>query len=176
MSINLKEIAIDLVNIPLIEKWCAERKQAALDMALKGEKIPGWKLVIGRKPPKKWAIGANDYLESVPTLTEEMIYTKKMITPAQLLKLKESKEIKDELNKYMVAGEGAPTLAVESDKRDEYTPNVATKDEFDLMQKGRHVKLTKKQKEKLIGKKIVVDRIFEKKDEVDWIVTKWSNR
>jgi len=33
------------------------------------------------------------------------------------------------------------------------------------------MKLTKKQKERLIGKKIIVDRILVKKDEVDWIVT-----
>lgn len=133
MSINLKELAIDLANIPLIEKWCADRKDAALAAALKGEKIPGWKLVRGRKPPKKWTDKAGEYLESVPILTDDIIYIKKMITPAQLLKLKESKEIKDELKEYMITGEGAPTLAVESDKRDEYVPNTATKDEFDLM-------------------------------------------
>lgn len=33
------------------------------------------------------------------------------------------------------------------------------------------MKLTKKQKEKLIGKKIVVDRLFRKKDEINWSVT-----
>jgi hypothetical protein len=128
-------LAIDLKNIPLIEQWCKARKEYALAEMLKGEKVPGWKLVRGKRPPKKW-INEDEtgtYLLASTDISEDILYTKKILSPTQLLKTKEGKAVEDKIKSLYSVSEGAPTIVPDTDKREEYNPVADTNEFNDLI-------------------------------------------
>jgi hypothetical protein len=132
--VDLHIVASDLKLLPFIEQWCKARKKFAMDILLSGEKIPNWKLVAGKRPPRKWADSEEmDKVLSGMKLKLDERYTKKLISPTQALaheKIKGSPKKVNRLNTFIVQGDAAPTIVPADDKRAEWKP-IASVDEFD---------------------------------------------
>lgn len=136
-------IAALLPNLDLISDWIKAVRVVAESKMFAGEKIPGWKLVEGKRGDRKWTSeeAAEKVFKSMRLKIEEM-YTMKLITPTQAEKLLKSTPRRwTRLEELISRSAGKPTIAPQSDKRPEYTP-PAIADEFeDLTAKPEAVKL-----------------------------------
>lgn len=105
-----------LKNKSLIESWLKAVEQSAYEKLMDGEDVPGYKLVEGRSF-RKWASeqDAEKTLSSV--VSEDDLYTKKLLSVSQAEKLIGKAKFKDELSTLVIKPEGKPTLAPVSDKR-----------------------------------------------------------
>lgn len=102
----------------MAEDWIKDIRSYALTQALKGQRWSGFKLVAGRRPPRKWS----DPDEVVDQLSragygDDNIYEKKLLSVSDAEKLLGKQAFRAILGKYAVQGDGAPTLVPESDKR-----------------------------------------------------------
>jgi len=107
----------------LFKKWLKAVDAEALRRARAGDKLPGLKLVEGRKN-RKWQ-REEEALNLLKSFISEEAYTTKIITPAQAeKKLKERKIDKNVLNEFIYKPQGEPVLANENDKRKELKLNA----------------------------------------------------
>jgi hypothetical protein len=106
-------------NVRLVEDWCAAVKAEVERRLLAGQSVEGFKLVEGRRGPRKWADEeqAEKLFKSFRLRADEM-YDMKLISPTTAEKL-----LKDQPKRWTKAGElitqsdGKPSVAPESDKR-----------------------------------------------------------
>ena len=96
-------------------------QEEALSMALKGEQIPGWKVVEGRSNRK-----IKDAEELASALLEDYsesdIYKPtELKSLTDLEKLVGKKTMAEQYGEYIYKPEGKPTLVPETDKRPEYS-------------------------------------------------------
>lgn len=121
------DLAIKLAAVDLIESWCAAVRAEAYRRANAGTKVPGFKLVAGKKGARAWANEeeAETLLKSMRIKHDEM-YQYKVISPTQAEKLAKAEIIGKrqwpKLQALITQGEGKPALVPESDKR----PALAT--------------------------------------------------
>lgn len=116
----------DLIE-SVTSKWRAEGKRR-LEA---GMLIPGWKLVTGKKGNRKFS--SDDKAEKImkaARLKQDEMYTKKLLTfPAAETAFKKSKpKVWAKLAALMTQADGAPAMALESDKRPALV--VAKEDQF----------------------------------------------
>lgn len=119
--------------IDMIKSWIKAvetRVQAQLQL---GNSVPGFKLVIGRQGNRAW-VSEEDAEKTLKTfrLKQDEIYSRKLITPTQALKVLKGSEIRiKKLESLITRPEGKPTIVPESDKR----PAISPADDFtDLTQ------------------------------------------
>jgi len=110
-----------LKAIPLLEIWCRGVLAAAEAFMFKGGKVPGFKVVAGKKGRRSWASNsaeAEAVMKSMRLKMEEM-YSMKLISPTQAEKLlkKESPRRWKKLEELVVQSEGKDAVVEESDKR-----------------------------------------------------------
>jgi hypothetical protein len=119
------KIAKILPQLDLMELWIKAFRESALTYA-QTKPIPGYKIVRGNGR-RKWA----DEEEVMKLLDgKEEAFTKKLIGPAQALKLfKDDSTIVKMLGEHIVKSEGGLMLVSESDNRVEYAP--VKPDDFD---------------------------------------------
>lgn len=105
---------------PIIELWMNRLRGFATEQLMKGEQIPGWKLVEGRSS-RAWSAEAESNiasdLKSAGFTEDEYLTTPELMSPAALEKSIGRKQVSDLLGKYIIRKPGKPTLAPESDKR-----------------------------------------------------------
>jgi hypothetical protein len=101
------------------EAWIKDIRDYARSQALKGQTWPGFKLVAGRRPPRKWSdVEAVIDQMSRAGFTDEQIYRpREVINPGEAEKLLGKPTFRAILGQFSVQGDGAPTLVPESDKR-----------------------------------------------------------
>lgn len=109
--ITEQEIAAVLDQQAAMESWLKDVRAYALELALEGHKIPGYKVVEARK---------NRVVSASVAELGEAVYTRKLKGLGEL----EKTFGKDVIAPYTSKPEGGPTLAPESDKR----PDWAAKD------------------------------------------------
>ena len=143
---DVGDVVIDAVTVDAPEDLAAKYKALntiklwinAVDTRVKsllhqGQKVPGYKLVIGRQGNRAWrdVKEAESALKTFK-LKEDERYTKKLISPTQALKLlKDSPKRIAKLEGLITRPEGAPTVVPESDKK----PAINIADDFnDLTQ------------------------------------------
>lgn len=75
-------LAASMEKVGLIEDWCKAVRAETERRLLAGDSVPGYKLVQGRKPARKWmdAEQAEQMMKTMRLKADEM-YTKKVITP-----------------------------------------------------------------------------------------------
>ena len=119
-----RQIADLLPKLTLIEKWCKQVAEGALEDIMSGGKIPGYKVVEGRSN-RAWSSEGEDAIANA--LGDKAYGEPKLVTPAQAEKLlkKDKLKLQDE---WIFKKPGKPTLAPEADKR---PPIGSTADEFD---------------------------------------------
>lgn len=113
-----------LEAMPQIESWLDAVKEYAQSELLKGNVIPGYKVVAGRSGAREWDSDKADAIMLKAKVKADYRYTKKVISPAQAEKLmKQGKiepEVWAELEKLITRAESKPVLVPSSDPRKPY--------------------------------------------------------
>lgn len=125
-----KEVGQALIIGEKLADWLKALSDYALETILAGGMIPGWKAVEGRSNRKiedvdaafKAAIGAGQ--------PETMLYKRQPITLTELEKLMGKKPFEEVVGPYVVKPPGAPTLALETDKRPAVSRGTTAADDF----------------------------------------------
>ena len=105
---------------PLMEERVKAVRAAVEGALVKGEAVPGYKLVQGRKGARAWSdeAAAEALLRQKFRLKVEEAYNLKLISPTQAEKvLGEQPKRWAQLEKLIIQSEGKPSVAPESDKR-----------------------------------------------------------
>lgn len=114
-----EEIPKILECADVAEAWIKDIREYARSQALKGQTWSGFKLVAGRRPPRRWT----DHEAVVDQLsragyTDDQIYKpKELISVSDAEKLMGKQGFRAILGQFCAQPEGAPTLVPESDKR-----------------------------------------------------------
>lgn len=118
-AMSPEEIAAELNMVPALLEYADAIVKRANKMAIEqGVKIPGRKLVQGRKGDRKWS----DEKKVEATLRKKKVkvsdmYSQKLKTPAQMEKVTDI-----DLSAFITQSPGKVTLVPESDKRKEVAP------------------------------------------------------
>ena len=124
------EIGALLPRVNTLVNWAKSLEAHAFSELDKGEKIPGYKLVMGRSGNRKWT--NEDDIERKLTqmgVRKSEMFSKKLLTPAQMCKIIKKKDLSvTQIETYWNSPEGKPTIAVESDSRDEIWPSTGFTD------------------------------------------------
>lgn len=115
-----------LDGMGLMDVWCKAVFSYAETLANNGEEIPGYKLVRGRQGNRKWENEelAGATLEDGAQLLDLTVYTKKLMTPAQVEKILKGKEMKENIENLTIRTEGKIILVPENDPREAVQPNA----------------------------------------------------
>ena len=127
-ALTLDEIGDILSKSDMFTDWLAAVKTFAMQAATRGEKVKGWKLVEGRSVRV-----INDTETAIERLKAiglsiEDITNRKLKGIVDLERLVGKKPLAATLDGLIVKPQGLPTLAPESDKREELSPTI---DDFD---------------------------------------------
>lgn len=112
-------LAASMKKVGMVEDWCKAVRAETERRLLAGEKVPGYKLVQGRKPVRKWADAeqAEQAMKSMRLKADEM-YTKKVITPTVAEKvLAPTPRRWKKLEALIVQGEPPLSVAPQDDRR-----------------------------------------------------------
>ena len=107
-----------------VVKWVKDIENYCQQAILRGEYVPGWKVVEGR------SIRAfSDTEKAMEVLkekgvAEELMYERKMLTLTQLEGVIGKKYFNEYVGEFIVKPKGKPTLVPDSDKRDSYVSDV----------------------------------------------------
>lgn len=123
-ALSLDEIADLLTKVDMYSDWLSSVKSHALSEALAGKNLKGWKLVEGRSIRT-----ITDEEKAVEILvgmgyTEEELKNHKLKGIGDLEKKVGKKALAIKLGDLIKKPKGAPTLALESDKREAIQPTI----------------------------------------------------
>lgn len=124
-ELQSKDLGVWLERADTLENWIHDLRAYAYKLLENGQKVPGYKLVQ-KQGRNKWV--DEKYAETVlPKLFDEKeIFTRKLITAPQALKLAKKKKIDtSELEKNIAKVSSGLTIAVETDKRPAATSHTA---------------------------------------------------
>ena len=120
--------------LPLLDDaaaWIADIKAYAENQALHGQRIPGYKLVRGKKPNRVWSnteeVEAALLRSGYP---EDVFRETRLKPPGQIEKALGKTAFQAILSDYVAQGEGKLILVPESDKRLEYSSTAAVFDDL----------------------------------------------
>ena len=114
---------------PLL-RYAEKAKACAVESLLKGESIPGWKLVEGRKT-RAWdnQEAAFEAL-SKAGIEDALLWHREPFTLAQIEKQLGAKAFAEAAGNHVIQKPGKPTLAPEEDKRESYSPRPSVEEDF----------------------------------------------
>lgn len=118
MRMDNAELAEAYSKAEVVKKWLKAIETEMHNSLMRGEKIPGYKLVEGRAGNREWAdeSAVNAFFDSQGIGDER--FEKKLLSPAKAEK--QFKAIWPELSQRIVRAPGKAVIAPESDKRPEY--------------------------------------------------------
>lgn len=111
-----------------LKSWLAEVEDYALKECLDGREIPGWKVVAGRSVRQFTDTDAafEHFIEN--GIDKDMLYKRTPLTLTETEKLIGKKKFEELARGYITKSTPKPSLAEESDGREEYKPNSAAND------------------------------------------------
>lgn len=123
-SIANVELAVKFGACDLVESWAKAVRAKVYEELNGGHRVPGYKLVIGRKGPRKWSdpIEAEQFLRTSRLKVDEM-YEKTLATPTALEKIIGPKGTSpqpvkwDKVQRLITQADGKPSISRESDLR-----------------------------------------------------------
>ena len=119
---SLDDIARILPHFATIKSWISSVEEFALEAALKGDTIPGYKVVEGRSIRKiSNAAEAIQRLEGAGIPAENYLKPAELKTITDLEKTLTKKGFKTILGDLVIKPEGKPTLVEESDPREPFS-------------------------------------------------------
>lgn len=114
------EVAEVLAMEPLVTLWLKRVKEQALATMLNGGQVPGYKVVAGRGS-RSWADDLEVAAELEKAGYSREDYTKtEVLSVAAMEKALGKKKVAELLSGQILANTGAPTIALETDKRPAY--------------------------------------------------------
>ena len=123
-TISNEELGALLARVDTLVNWAKSLQAHAFSELNAGNKVPGYKMVMGRAGNRKWTSEA-DIKEKLTRMgiDQEEMFSKKLLTPAQMCKVVTKKDLSlTQIEAYWNSPEGKPTIAHETDKRDEIQP------------------------------------------------------
>ena len=114
---SIEDLGKYLQMIGFLDKWKEGIKAKALELALKGETVPGFKLVRGRAN-RKWCNEKEMTEELGMFYEDDEIFNKKVKSPAQMEKMI-GKSNYGIIEKHIIKPEGGLVLVPEGDRRKE---------------------------------------------------------
>lgn len=122
--LTAEELATEVLpKLATVKTWLAGIEDYALQQALAGVELPGWKLVEGRSVRKITdQDGAAAALNKAGYKTTEIYKPQELKTITELEKLAGKKQFNAICGEYIEKPQGKPTLAPESDKRPAFNP------------------------------------------------------
>lgn len=124
-TLSNAEVGEILFRAQRLKAWVTDLEDYALSAALKGEDIPGWKLVEGRSNRQfSDADAALTALMDAGT-PKEILYEYKPKTLAQIEKLIGAKVFSETAGSFVIKPAGKPALVVEDDPRPTYSSAAA---------------------------------------------------
>lgn len=122
--LTAEELATEVLpKLATVKTWLAGIEDYALQQALAGVELPGWKLVEGRSVRKITdQDGAAAALNKAGYKTTEIYKPQELKTITELEKLAGKKQFNAICGEYIEKPQGKPTLAPESDKRPAINP------------------------------------------------------
>lgn len=130
-------LSLKAKSLALIELWMKAVRGEVESLLLKGQAVPGYKLVEGKKGHRKWvdANAAEATMKSM-RLKEAQMYDFSLISPTSAEKLlaKESPKRWKRLVELITQTQGAPSVAEASDKRPALVVTPVGDDMEDLSQ------------------------------------------
>ena len=129
-ALSLDEIADLLTKVDMYSDWLSSVKSHALSEALAGKNLKGWKLVEGRSVRT-----ITDEAKAIEILVgmgfkEDELKNHKLKGIGDLEKTVGKKALAINLGDIIMKPKGAPTLALESDKREAIQPTIDMFDEL----------------------------------------------
>lgn len=119
---SLEEIAKLLPHFATIKSWISSVEEFALDAALEGDTIPGYKVVEGRSIRKISNVAeAIERLEGAGIPAENYLKPAELKTITDLEKTLTKKGFKTILGDLVIKPEGKPTLVEEADPREPFS-------------------------------------------------------
>lgn len=129
-ALTLDEIGDILGKSDMFTDWLASVKAFAMQAAARGEKVKGWKLVEGRSARViNDAEAAIARLNAIGLSTED-VTNRKLKGIGDLERLVGKKPLAATLDGLIVKQQGLPTLAPESDRREELGPTIGDFEEL----------------------------------------------
>ena len=125
------EVAEVLAMEPLITLWLKRVKSQALSTMLDGGEVPGYKVVEGKLGNRKWTdeLQVAEALKGAGYSAEDYTETK-LLSPAAIDKLVGKKKAAELLDGLTERSAGAPTIALETDKRPAYDRVAEAQEDF----------------------------------------------
>ena len=133
--LTLNEIAEILPKIDVIKQWCEDLSSYALEQALSGKTVTGYKVVEGRSRRVITNQAALADVLKEQGFAESMIYRpREMESLTTLEKLVGKKKFAEQCGAYIDKPQGKPTLVTLSDKRPEWHENELQHDFGDIIE------------------------------------------
>jgi hypothetical protein len=123
-----------LSRVPLVERWVEAVQEAAMSRLSAGKPVDGYKLVLGREGNRKWSdpVKAEAAFEG---LDAELTHTPpKLLSPAQMEKALKKAKLKCDLEPLVTRNPAKPTMTVDSDPRQAWSPKEAIAEEFGIVE------------------------------------------
>ncbi|MCR3254756.1 DUF2800 domain-containing protein [Salmonella enterica subsp. enterica serovar Mbandaka] len=128
-EMSLDQLKAEYDKLPLMRQHIADIEKAMYAALMRGEKVPGLKLVEGREGNRAWAdVEAVKETISKFELGYEMMHKEVLMTPTEAEKQHKGSELWDSLEKHVTRKPGQPSIATADDKRPAWTP--ATDDDL----------------------------------------------
>ncbi len=129
-GLSVDQLAEVLARVDQIEGWCKAVREHAQGRLAAGDKIPGFKLVAGRRGQRKWSDPdkAEKVLREQFRLKKEDVYKMTLVSPAQAEKLQLGPRRWEKLSELITQSEGNPTIAPATDNRQAINPTATIED------------------------------------------------
>lgn len=124
------EVGEILVRAKNLKAWASDLESFALKSILSGKPIKGWKAVAGRS--NRQFDDLDKAFEAVKKsgIDEAVLYERKPITLTAVETLLGKKKFEELLKIHVIKAPGAPTLAQESDSREEIINRMSVEEAF----------------------------------------------
>jgi hypothetical protein len=118
-----EDLAVCMESLDLVEGWCKAQRAEAERRLLKGEYLPGWKLVTGKTGSRAWTDEneVREVMKKQYRLRDDVMYDFSLISPTSAEKLHAAGTIKPrqwtKLQDLISRSNGKPSVAPATDKR-----------------------------------------------------------
>jgi hypothetical protein len=135
---KLDDLAEALRKVPMMKAWIRGVEDQTKDHLERGDVLPGWKMVQGRRS-RKWASEAEavKYFKNRVGKFQHTCYNMKLKSPSQMEKALRAEDVKIrgvcDIEKVVVHGHSSPTIVPESDPRDALKHGDKAKSDFEGM-------------------------------------------
>lgn len=131
-SVGGNYLSVAMAKVGLVEDWCKAIRAEVERRLLKGDTVPGYKLVEGKLGNRQWT--SQDEAEAAMKsmrLKQDEMYERRLISPTAAEKvLKQTPGKWDKLQKLITRNPGKPSVAPAADKRPALAVHTATADDF----------------------------------------------